>query len=553
MQAIQSPVGTQIIRAPQGETPFEATASVAERPKGGAGNYYGAFSIQNFVDQATLSNTHADARGWLNYVTQFRPSNFWLGDDGVVVWEFIEGDADWDDWQDTYGLDSCNAIYYSGHGGMDANGVFFIPLGADWSNRGHYAYSSDMVIGDDHTRYLFWSTCNSVRVLDGMDPVKTWFTSDRGWRMIFGFETTSVDSPDYGSNFWSQWNQGKSLSQAWLDASWAISTTQAPSVVAGGTDQNDANNRLYNERLFSGEPGGTGWFQWRWYYTASAAPRRALNMALPEQLVIAELVPFELTSGHLGSIASRFELDGSLPEQAFAGPDGCMRLEVGGRRVGVGRDGAYEVELAKANHDNRAPIDAARAVETARAAIERFGLDADAELAFDRVRHSLEGGGSDQGSGAREGPFVVETTVQFRQLINGLPVVTPGAGTVLISVDNDGTVTNINSSTRTVDRLTDAPKRHVVGPPLNGATSGQYRPSAPDPEQRLAEAWSRHLGGVTARGGHAPSDGTVVPDSTEVGYEVDGNVAYLAARRVVELGLGSGCRKQHALVAPLVQ
>jgi hypothetical protein len=553
MQAIQSPLGTQIIQRSLGREPFEANAPVSEKGlKGGAGNYYGAFSIQNFVDQATLSNTHADARGWLNYVTQFRPSNFWLGDSGVVVWEFIEGDADWDDWQDTYGLDSCDAIYYSGHGGMDANGVFFIPLGADWGGRGHYADSTEMVVGDDHTRYVFWSTCNSVRVTGGMDPIKTWFSSDRGWRMIFGFESTSVDSPDYGSNFWSQWNQGKSFSQAWLDASWAISTTQAPSVVAGGTDQNDANNRLYNERLFSWDPAGTGWFQWRWYYAASAAARRALNMALPEELLIGELVPFELTASYLGSIVSRFELDGPLPAQAVAGSDGCIGLEVGGHRVGIGREGAYEVELAKANRDNRTAIAPDRAVQVAQAAIGRFGLNTDTELVFDRVRQCLEAGGSEQGSGTREGPFVVETTVQFRQLINGLPVVTPGTGTVLISVDNDGSVTSINSSTRAIDRLTAEPKRNVSGPPLNGAVSAPYQPSPLDPEQQLAEAWSHHLGGIAARGGRAPSDVTIVPDSTEVGYEIESNVAYVAARRVVDLGLGNGCRKQHALVAPLV-
>jgi hypothetical protein len=62
-----------------------------------------------------------------------------------------------------------------------------------------------------------------------MDPIKTWGGPDRGFRMLFGFETTSVDSPDYGKNFWSEWNKGKSFTQAWLDTSWDISHTQAPS------------------------------------------------------------------------------------------------------------------------------------------------------------------------------------------------------------------------------------------------------------------------------------------------------------------------------------
>ena len=146
---------------------------------------------------------------------------------------------------------------------------------------------------------------------------------------------------------------------------------------------------------------------------------------------------------------------------------------------------------------------------------------------------------------------MVETTVQFRQLINGLPVVTLGTGTVLISVDNDGTITSINSSTRVINRLTPDPKRNVSEPPLNGAVSAPYQPSPLDPEQRLAETWSHHLGGIAAHGGRAPSDVSIVPDSTEVGYEIQGNGAYLAARRVVELGSATAPQAAR-LVASLV-
>ena len=38
--------------------------------------------------------------------------------------------------------------------------------------------------------------------------------------MIFGFETNSVDNPNYGRFFFEEWNKNKSFSQAWLDASW---------------------------------------------------------------------------------------------------------------------------------------------------------------------------------------------------------------------------------------------------------------------------------------------------------------------------------------------
>lgn len=260
-------------------SPFDqrTAPAAAAAVKGGAGNWFGAFSIQKFVDQNGLSHTHADADGWYSYLGKFNTGNFRFEDSNVVVWEFIEGDDDWDDWddwQDTYGLDACKAVYYSGHGGMDSNGVFSIPLGADWSNRGHWVSSNQMVIGDDHTRYVFWSTCQSLRVLDGMDPIKTWFGPDHGFRMLFGFETVSVDSGDYGKNFWAEWNKGKSFTQAWLDASWDISHTQAPSVVACGANSSEAQARLDGERLLSWEPSSNAWFQWRWYNVATAAPRR---------------------------------------------------------------------------------------------------------------------------------------------------------------------------------------------------------------------------------------------------------------------------------------
>ena len=69
--------------------------------------------------------------------------------------------------------------------------------------------------------------------------------------MLFGFETTSVDNPNYGKYFFQEWNKNKSFSTAWLDASWRISHGQVPSVVACGANQADADARLSSERMFS--------------------------------------------------------------------------------------------------------------------------------------------------------------------------------------------------------------------------------------------------------------------------------------------------------------
>ncbi|GAA2492693.1 hypothetical protein ACFOS0_36040 [Nocardia seriolae] len=75
----------------------------------------------------------------------------------------------------------------------------------------------------------------------------------------------------------------------------------------------------------------------------------------------------------------------------------------------------------------------------------------------------------------------------------------------------------------------------------------------PDPEDLLARASSDRIRTLAAQGGRPPSEVSIVPDTTEVGYEIDGDSAYLAARRVVESALGNGCRKQHHVVAPIVR
>ena len=65
-----------------------------------------------------------------------------------------------------------------------------------------------MRLGNEHLRYLFWSTCLSLRVFDGQNPIRTWHDANLGMRMIFGFETVSWDSGDYGKFFWEEWIRG---------------------------------------------------------------------------------------------------------------------------------------------------------------------------------------------------------------------------------------------------------------------------------------------------------------------------------------------------------
>ena len=167
----------------------------------GSNDFYGANSLESFSSASGLSYTHEDAQGFLDYPTSFagKGANFWFRDNGVQVWQYEEA---FDNWQDTYGMDSTMVFYHSGHGNMDANGVFQAPLGAKWDNR-DWAFSDRMAFANEELRYLFWSTCFSLRVSGPDNPVRTWWNPNKGGlRMLFGYETTSVDRPEYGQFFW---------------------------------------------------------------------------------------------------------------------------------------------------------------------------------------------------------------------------------------------------------------------------------------------------------------------------------------------------------------
>ncbi len=108
----------KIITTGRGPSPFGTAEAAAA-----ATDLYGAFSIRDFADgSAPLPQTHGDAQGWLDYLAQFQPANFWYTDTAVQSWAYGET---WDNWQDTFGLDAVNAVYHSGHGGMLSRNLLY--------------------------------------------------------------------------------------------------------------------------------------------------------------------------------------------------------------------------------------------------------------------------------------------------------------------------------------------------------------------------------------------------------------------------------------------
>jgi hypothetical protein len=526
------------------ESPFEVAPAAKKGLKAYSGDYWGAFSLEKFASASGLRYTHEDAAGWLNYLQKFKPRNFWYRDSNVRIWAYYE---QYDNWQDTYGMDAVLAVYHSGHGGMTGDGRFHAPLGADWGGQGTTAWSNKMKLGNEQARYIFWSTCLSCRVLGGHSPMRTWHPANLGFRILFGYETVSYDNPNYGKYFWQEWNKKKSFSSAFLDASWRISHRQAPAVVACGATKDEAKNRVFNERKFYWGAVSRNWYWWRWYYAASSATAaRALNQDLPKlgQRLIAELKPRVVDRNYVSSIISRHDVGIGLPKEVLTSPDGIFSVLEGKKRIAFESDGSYEIQLTQPNPDNMDQISMQKAVNIAQDFMKQHGLDQE-KLIFDRIMLSHEAGG-EAGSGQIDGPYVNETVIQFTQQINGIPVLLPGKGCVSVTIDNDGTVTSVKNSTRSIDRLTEQLKNAP-------STPDEDRPvGEPNPEQLLAEAWQERMKDWLLKG-RMPRQYSIVPGTYEIGYAIKGNEALLVARNDIEVDCGSGYLKRYSIEVPIFE
>ncbi len=540
------------------ESPFGA-GNLTKAVVSGSQDYYGACSLQQFSSASSLSQTHADAQGWLDYPTGFQPANFWFKDAGVKVWEYEET---YDNWQDTYGADAVLAFYHSGHGNMDSNGVFQAPLGGVWDNR-DWAFSNRMALGNEQVRYLFWSTCFSLRVLGGHNPIRTWHNSNLGMRMIFGYETTSVDNPNYGKFFWEEWNKGKSFSQAFLDASWRISSGQAPSVCAMGATQQEAKDRLYNERIFNWGSVARNYYEWRWYYSRSVnAILKAAEskVEMPKDPKIAILGTLDVEAA-VKRLSSALGYGKKAADNVEVDKNGNFYMNNKDMHLFVCKDGRFDAQLAKPNHDNEKQIDSNKAQKIAENLLSDHDLHQGVKLELDNIRYENACNGSTVGSGKIANPYVIGTTFEFRQVINGFKTVNEDAGVVRVSIDNDGQITHLHNSTREVVDLSNRPKSAPKATPKSPTdpTSRSVEDTSMDIEAAFAHELARFVhagsnGNGNGNGGTRAVDSQPVVASikqSEVGYDVSKNHGKLVARRTYELDMGSNCQKLYKVQVPL--
>jgi hypothetical protein len=501
----------------------------------GSNDFYGANSLETFSSASGLTYTHEDADGFLDYPTSFagKAANYWRKDAGVSVWAYEET---YDNWQDTFGMDAVLVFYHSGHGVMNSSGVFQAPLGGVWDGR-DWAFSNKMAFANEELRYLFWSTCFSLRVSGPDSPVRTWWNPNQGGlRMLFGYETTSVDDPNYGKFFWDEWKKGKTFTRAFLDASWRISHDQVPVVMASGTNSSDAINRLNNERLFSRTPAGKGWYQWQWIGTL---PTRsfASRTTLPKKLNSIILSNKFADDARIAKIASDVGVNRTNAGTILFDSSGNRMVSSKDVRVNVTDEGALNLHFGKANVSNTSLLNENKAIKIAERLISDLDLKKGIELKLGNIRHRITCGGTLEGSGVLEKPSAIETIVQFRQCHNGVESVNSDHGLIAVSIDNDGRIVNAYDSTRSV--IGEVDKR----------TSSTTSPRDPKKSSKanIDRQFKKKIDRFAAGEKHKS---TTLRDL--VGYDFSGSVGSVVHQKNVEVQFGRNLKKRYKVRVQVV-
>jgi hypothetical protein len=343
----------------------------------------------------------------------------------------------------------------------------------------------------------------------GQNPFRSWGSSNKGARMLFGFDGLTYDVDGTGAGFFREWNTGKSFSQAWQDAALATTRNHRPASTACGATAEEAQDRLWNERLFDGGAVSDNWYWWRW---AGPAPIEVdLTITVPQVPLHLTLARRPVDSRAAARLADRYVARPFRVRPASPDADAADGEAPSGRRVVLLPDGSHQVFLAEPDRTAR-PLDADEAKRYADRALRELGLDV--ELAFDGLTATRTGGASREGEESET--TISDFTAHYRQVYDGVPMARGGDGHVAVTLDAAGALCSFTD--RSV-RIADAEQARPGG-------------SDVDPSAALDEA-VEILRRCVGNG-----DVTVVPDSLDVGYRVSPDSAVAVARQDVEIATG---------------
>jgi hypothetical protein len=502
---------------------------------------HGETSVENFQGtQNNLSWTHDSAAGFRSWLEQWYATNYHRQDTGVSSWLFHDYNAanrNFDLWNSggiDYGIDAVLIAWHSSHGGMN-NNVFSTSLGANWDSTGWSAQSNLMAMGgnwssfaDERLRYIFWDTCQSVMIDGGSNPYSTWATRSKGMRFVFGYASNSVDSPNYGSFFGQEWAKGKTLKYSFLDASWRISTSQRPSLVAFGATQAEAISRRDTETYFSWSWASNAWAAWSWYNVASVyAPSLAPEFFQSRQAATVGVNARSNSNAEVGEIARAFGI--VLPNESaiIARPSDIKMVRTNAVNLTVEKNGNFELNFnAKEEENESAPVlSDASLISRAQSMAAQLSFIDGQSLRVGMVRELNENAGT---AGAIGQARVTEKTVIFDQTINGTPFVDAEAGHLEITFGaRSGQIRRVRNTVQAIRAATTAAQSALMS---------------------QDEARQRAIADFSAAAGVNASAAEIVAGSEQVGYVMMEGRAVLVYRALLKTRGIDGSRQFQAVV-----
>ncbi len=354
-----------------------------------------------------------------------------------------------------------------------------------------------------------------MKVSGGNSPYSTWAPPARGIRFVFGYNTTSIDSPNYGKYFGQEWEKDKVLKYAFLDASWRISTSQSPAVLAFGATQSEAIARRDTERFFTSGAASKSWGAWTWYNARSArqTAREALAVLTPVDPIPAA------ARGNSDAAVKRIAgvLGIGLANQHLVKTtaSGLKLVRTDAVTLAVEKNGNYEVSLSGVEPETvgtAASLSDDVLIQRAQDLATQLGGMAAPSLAVGIVRETLENTGSKAKSQYQA--RVTEKTVILDQTVEGTPFIDPEAGHLEIT---------FNAQSGQVKRVRDTLVALGRAQPAVGRSS----------VMSIAEARETALADYRRQAGSASASARTAKIQTEsenVGYHVFDGKAVLVYR-----------------------
>ena len=406
---------------------------------------------------ANLSATHGDTWGFINGRAAWQKKNFVYGNADVWADDFKSGSDHYAANNLPAGFDGVDSVvigYIASHG-VTSGSTFTMSAGGT-GHGGCTVKSTQMSFGQNDLRYMFFSTCQSVR---NVNPGAVWFRTAKGIRAIFGYHTNIVDSDAYGKYFFENWKKtGAKTTDSFLDASWRVSHDQSPVAAWFGPNTAAAEGFRDNEEYFQLDAVSGNSIAWSWY------DARTLDREL--QLPTGAIVTLEFNAPRGPEAAAELisQLSSGQPveidETTVSGDNVCHRTRDGSVLTFNTRSGSIDLTLpafsspSVVDFSDDEAVDAAaeylRGREEAFRGLQIDSADAEVTLIPSVVRDSMVASADESGTAQSQRKHV---TVVLRQTVNGIATIGTG-GVIEVTLNGDREVCRVRSVLRDIASVT---------------------------------------------------------------------------------------------------